>query len=107
MPAKMSFSDFYNITLYEDVDDVPFAGQAVVVRAAVTADPSKRVVITGQGIASCFGNDVNTFYDKCANKLQAFNVADVLAAQRCMCWRLHVYLTCPFCFAACWRASLA
>ncbi|EIE18917.1 3-oxoacyl-synth [Coccomyxa subellipsoidea C-169] len=35
----------------------------VVVRAAVTADPKTRVVITGQGIASVFGNDVNTFYN--------------------------------------------
>ncbi|KAJ0716585.1 putative beta-ketoacyl synthase, thiolase, beta-ketoacyl synthase, active [Helianthus annuus] len=27
-------------------------------------DPKKRVVITGMGLVSCFGNDVNTFYDK-------------------------------------------
>ena len=34
--------------------------------AAVTprTDPSQRIVVTGMGIASCFGNDVNTFYDK-------------------------------------------
>lgn len=34
----------------------------VVVRAE--KDPSKRVVITGMGVASCFGNDVDVFYDK-------------------------------------------
>ena len=45
---------------------VPWTGLAIVVRAAVTADPKKRIVITGQGIASVFGNDVNTFYDRCA-----------------------------------------
>ena len=27
-------------------------------------DPKKRVVITGMGLVSVFGNDVNTFYDK-------------------------------------------
>jgi 3-oxoacyl-[acyl-carrier-protein] synthase II len=37
----------------------------VVVRAAAAADPKHRVVITGMGIASVFGNDVNTFYDWC------------------------------------------
>ena len=41
-------------------------GLAVVVRAAVTADPKTRVVITGQGVASVFGNDVDTFYNTCA-----------------------------------------
>lgn len=34
--------------------------------AAVTprTDPSQRIVVTGMGIASCFGNDVGAFYDK-------------------------------------------
>lgn len=27
-------------------------------------DPKKRVVITGMGVVSVFGNDVNTFYEK-------------------------------------------
>lgn len=27
-------------------------------------DPKKRVVITGMGLVSCFGNDVDVFYDK-------------------------------------------
>lgn len=27
-------------------------------------DPNKRIVITGMGLCSVFGNDVNTFYDK-------------------------------------------
>ena len=37
------------------------------VRAAATAaetDPKKRVVVTGMGVVSCFGNDVDTFYDR-------------------------------------------
>jgi len=39
----------------------------VVVRAAAATkrtDPSQRIVVTGMGIASCFGNDVDTFYNK-------------------------------------------
>jgi len=37
----------------------------VVVQAAISThtDPKKRIVITGMGVASCFGNDINTFYD--------------------------------------------
>ena len=35
---------------------------ALVVRAE--RDPSKRIVITGMGIASVFGNDVDKFYEK-------------------------------------------
>lgn len=41
--------------------------RSVAVRAAAVTprtDPSQRIVVTGMGIASCFGNDVNTFYDK-------------------------------------------
>lgn len=49
---------------------VLWTGLAIVVRAAVTADPKTRIVITGQGIASVFGNDVNTFYDRCAHPPQ-------------------------------------
>lgn len=30
---------------------------------AVERDPKKRVVITGMGLASVFGNDVETFYN--------------------------------------------
>lgn len=40
----------------------PRAG-AVVTRAAAQADPKKRVVITGMGIASVFGNDIDTYYN--------------------------------------------
>lgn len=39
------------------------------VRAQLTKsprDPSQRVVITGMGICSVFGNDVDTFYDSYA-----------------------------------------
>lgn len=43
---------------------MPAAG-AVVVRAAVKqTDPHKRVVITGMGVASVFGNDVEHFYNR-------------------------------------------
>ena len=37
------------------------------IRAAATAaesDPKKRIVVTGMGVVSCFGNDVDTFYDR-------------------------------------------
>lgn len=37
---------------------------SIVVRAAATRDPSKRVVITGIGLCSVFGNDPDTFYNK-------------------------------------------
>eukprot|EP00879_Flechtneria_rotunda_P007554 GHRR01007925.1.p1 GENE.GHRR01007925.1~~GHRR01007925.1.p1 ORF type:complete len:345 (+),score=99.33 GHRR01007925.1:189-1223(+) len=36
----------------------------VVTKAAVTRDPSKRVVITGIGLTSVFGNDADVFYNK-------------------------------------------
>lgn len=35
---------------------------ALVVRAE--KDPSQRIVITGMGIVSCFGNDVDQFYSR-------------------------------------------
>eukprot|EP00889_Picochlorum_renovo_P008888 jgi/Picre1/35918/NNA_003375.t1 len=35
-----------------------------VVRAAAQADPKKRVVVTGMGIASVFGNDYDTYYNQ-------------------------------------------
>lgn len=43
--------------------------RTVISAAAVTApkretDPKKRVVITGMGLVSVFGNDVDTYYDK-------------------------------------------
>ena len=31
---------------------------------AATRDPTQRIVITGMGVASCFGNNVDTFYDR-------------------------------------------
>jgi len=36
----------------------------VVVRAAAARDASKRIVITGIGLASVFGNDPDVFYSK-------------------------------------------
>jgi hypothetical protein len=43
---------------------------SVVVRAAAPAprDPKKRVVITGIGCCTVFGNDPDTFYNKCVAK---------------------------------------
>lgn len=45
-----------------------FAGRRVVVcnAAAVSTrvDPKQRIVITGQGICSAFGNDVDVFYEQ-------------------------------------------
>lgn len=32
--------------------------------AATARDPSKRIVITGIGACTVFGNDVDTFYNK-------------------------------------------
>lgn len=37
---------------------------AMVVRAAASADPKKRVVITGMGMCSVFGNDPDHFYNQ-------------------------------------------
>eukprot|EP00882_Tetradesmus_deserticola_P000490 GHRQ01000541.1.p1 GENE.GHRQ01000541.1~~GHRQ01000541.1.p1 ORF type:complete len:454 (+),score=192.17 GHRQ01000541.1:95-1456(+) len=37
---------------------------AVTCRASAVRDPSKRVVITGIGLCSVFGNDPDTFYDR-------------------------------------------
>lgn len=42
------------------------AGVLTCQAAATHSNASQRIVITGQGIASCFGNDVDTFYEKCA-----------------------------------------
>lgn len=35
-----------------------------VVHAAAQADPKKRVVVTGMGLASVFGNDYDTYYNQ-------------------------------------------
>lgn len=37
---------------------------SVVVRASAQRDPKKRVVITGIGCCTVFGNDPDTFYNK-------------------------------------------
>ena len=44
----------------------PHGRRSLVVRASVTRekDPKKRIVITGMGLASVFGNDPDVFYDK-------------------------------------------
>lgn len=42
---------------------------SLAVRAAAETDPKKRIVVTGMGVVSCFGNDVDTFYDRCGLSL--------------------------------------
>ena len=39
-------------------------------------DPKKRVVITGMGLVSVFGNDVNTFYDKLLEGTSGISLID-------------------------------
>eukprot|EP00959_Pyramimonas_sp_CCMP1952_P240079 5017083-Pyramimonas_sp.AAC.2 len=39
-------------------------GPSVDLVSCAAKDPSQRIVITGMGICSVFGNDVDTFYDK-------------------------------------------
>jgi 3-oxoacyl-[acyl-carrier-protein] synthase II len=51
------------------------------VRCAVSAprretDSKKRVVITGMGLVSVFGNDVNTFYDKLLDGTSGIDTID-------------------------------
>jgi len=41
-----------------------FAATTMVTRAVATQDPKKRVVITGMGVASVFGNDIDHFYNQ-------------------------------------------
>ncbi|GAB4813590.1 hypothetical protein N2152v2_000636 [Parachlorella kessleri] len=49
---------------------------AVVTQAAAQTDPKKRVVITGMGVASCFGNDVDEFYSKLLDGVSGVNHID-------------------------------
>lgn len=44
--------------------DAKLVVHAVMARAE--KDPKKRVVITGMGVVSCYGNDTESFYDRCA-----------------------------------------
>ena len=39
-------------------------------------DPKKRVVITGMGLVSCFGNDVDAFYDSLLQGKSGVNYID-------------------------------
>lgn len=39
-------------------------------------DPKKRVVITGMGVCSVFGNSVDTFYDKLLDGVSGISVID-------------------------------
>ena len=46
-----------------DPQSLVAAGSSTVVHAAKRPD-NERIVVTGMGVASCFGNNVDTFYDK-------------------------------------------
>lgn len=64
---------------------VPFCAgrerRGLTVRAAVAApqretDPKKRIVITGMGLVSCFGNDIDVFYDKLLDGVSGVDYID-------------------------------
>ena len=46
-----------------NIQSLAAAGSSTVVHAAKRPD-NERIVVTGMGVASCFGNNVDTFYDK-------------------------------------------
>ena len=46
-----------------DPQSLNAAGSSTVVHAAKRPD-NERIVVTGMGVASCFGNNVDTYYDK-------------------------------------------
>ena len=52
--------------------------RSLVVRAAVAreTDPKKRIVITGMGLCSVFGNDPDTFYDKLLAGVSGISMID-------------------------------
>ena len=85
------------------------------------ADPKNRVVITGMGIASVFGNDVTKFYDRCAALAERPCAARCLPKSPCMregacissasgpcllCCRLHVAWEHDACSDGCMVALL-
>ncbi len=55
---------------------------AVKTTALHSTDPKKRIVITGIGVASCFGNDPDKFYEE-------YVVIVVMCGD--MLWRGHAY----------------
>ena len=75
-----------------------YTGSTIVCKAA-TRDPTQRIVITGMGVVSCFGNDVNTFYDRCLSMAQRKTSTQPTPLLRC-CARLDLMAS-PG--AACWR----
>lgn len=68
------------------------AGQGrpgLAVRAAAVAaapsretDPKKRIVITGMGLCSVFGNDVDVFYDKLLEGVSGVDYIDRFDASK-------------------------
>merc|ERR1712038_255442 len=51
-------------------------GNRVMCAVARETDPKKRVVITGMGVVSCFGNDPDVFYDKLLAGTSAVEMID-------------------------------
>ncbi|KAG0630066.1 hypothetical protein M758_1G151600 [Ceratodon purpureus] len=52
------------------------AAQAAATAPKRETDPKKRVVITGMGLVSVFGNDVDTFYDKLLEGTSGIDIID-------------------------------
>ncbi len=69
----------------------PSAG-SFVCGAAPTKDASQRIVITGQGLASCFGNEVEAFYDR-----QNCNMKPQLHLCECASDRVKAHYGCCHC----------
>ena len=87
-PSALSFSlflqppppHFFPLSFFlAPLCPLPPTARSVAVRAAAVTprtDPSQRIVVTGMGIASCFGNDVDTFYDKLLSGTSAVGAID-------------------------------
>ncbi|XP_059667250.1 3-oxoacyl-[acyl-carrier-protein] synthase I, chloroplastic-like [Cornus florida] len=79
-------------------------------------DPKKRIVITGMGLVSVFGNDVDTFYHKLLkgesgisliDKFDALDFPVRIAGQiRHFCSEGYVKSPTDLCFDDCWRYSI-
>ena len=64
--------------------------------ASPRTDPKQRIVVTGMGIASVFGNDCDVFYDKYATEITVRQSHRELG---CSLLIHHV-----FCWTGCWLA---
>lgn len=65
-PLKKTVPQFSNVRSLSHVKRVPFISASATTVSAPKRekDPKKRVVITGMGLVSVFGNDVDTYYDR-------------------------------------------